>query len=211
LILDLDDTLLDLVTAMHLQMQEFTGKRISWEWWLNYATCDEFTPSMWRALEDHVGPLETRRAGVNAMIRLVAAPAELLPGAEAFVRGMHARGVRLAIATNGGSPRVDVQRAKHPEFFSLFETIVAGDEIREPKPDPEILLTAAARLGVKPENALVIDDISMNMPGAAKAGFATGMFFGGRLGWQGPGTRAAWVQIPDWESFPEDAFTFGRA
>ncbi len=39
-----------------------------------------------------------------------------------------------------------------------FDTVVSGDQVRKGKPDPEIFLTACQQLGVKPEEALVLED-----------------------------------------------------
>ncbi len=52
-----------------------------------------------------------------------------------------------------------------------FEAVVGLDQIKRGKPDPEVYLTAAALLGVPPEECLVIED---SPPGVA-AGLAAGM------------------------------------
>lgn len=45
-----------------------------------------------------------------------------------------------------------------PERLSRFDLILAGDDVKNKKPDPEIYNTARARLGIPAENCLVIED-----------------------------------------------------
>ncbi|HWQ09166.1 MAG TPA: phosphoglycolate phosphatase [Holophaga sp.] len=49
-----------------------------------------------------------------------------------------------------------------------FSAVVAGDDVKAPKPDPDLLLAACGRLGCPPERALMIGD-SVNDALAARA------------------------------------------
>lgn len=51
-----------------------------------------------------------------------------------------------------------------------FTDLIGGDQVSKGKPDPEPYLTACAKLGVEPANALVIED----SPNGVKAGLAAG-------------------------------------
>ncbi len=51
-----------------------------------------------------------------------------------------------------------------------FDTIVCGDMVAHAKPDPEIFLTAAEILGVKPENCLVLEDSKQGILASIRAG-----------------------------------------
>ena len=51
-----------------------------------------------------------------------------------------------------------------------FSTVVGGDEVSKGKPDPEIFLTAAARLDVQPERCIVFEDSPAGIRGAHAAG-----------------------------------------
>lgn len=61
-------------------------------------------------------------------------------------------------------------------FFSsderkqLFDAVVLSSEVRLVKPDPQIYEVMAARLGVLPEECVMIDDISVNVAGAQQVG-----------------------------------------
>ncbi len=64
---------------------------------------------------------------------------------------------------------------KKINLIATFDAIVDGNEVSMSKPDPEVFLKAASKLGVHPENCLVIEDAISGIQ-AAKAG---GMFAAG--------------------------------
>ena len=86
------------------------------------------------------------------------------------VRELHERGVRVAVASS--SPRARLDRTlRRAGLTDAFAVSVAGDEIANGKPAPDMFLAAAERLGVAPEDCVVIED---SPPGVA-AGVAAGM------------------------------------
>jgi HAD superfamily hydrolase (TIGR01509 family) len=52
---------------------------------------------------------------------------------------------------------------------SVFDLIITGDEVKKPKPDPEIYETAAKKLGVNPSEVLVFEDSVAGADAAANA------------------------------------------
>lgn len=95
------------------------------------------------------------------------------PGAEAFVRGLAARGLPLAVATSSERRLFELKTGHHQAWFGLFDAIVVGDDPRvgRGKPAPDIFLVAAKELGVAPSEALVFEDA----PAGLAAGLAAGM------------------------------------
>lgn len=102
------------------------------------------------------------------------APVSIRPGALELVRALGAAGVPLAIASN--SPRVFLDRVLDSSGLAdhgvEWVTTVAGDEVPEPKPAPDIYLEACARLGADPADSVALED----SPTGVKAGLAAGMF-----------------------------------
>ncbi|KAK6932487.1 Haloacid dehalogenase-like hydrolase [Dillenia turbinata] len=94
-----------------------------------------------------------------------------LPGAERLLKHLRCHDVPMALASN--SPRVNVESkiSFHPGWKESFSAIVAGDDVRNGKPSPDIYFEAAKRLNVEPSNCLVIED---SLPGVS-AGKAAGM------------------------------------
>ena len=74
---------------------------------------------------------------------------------------------KLALAT-GANRLAAMDTVTTFGLNEYFDYIIAGDEVKEAKPDPEIFLKAAQGLNLKPEECVVIED-SRNGLLAAKA------------------------------------------
>ncbi len=61
----------------------------------------------------------------------------------------------------------------NPEDLGLFNDIVLSFQVGLAKPDPKIFELAAARLGLKPEECMFVDDLSKYLIGAEKTGMKT--------------------------------------
>ena len=59
-----------------------------------------------------------------------------------------------------------------PESHALFDVVVLSGREGIRKPDPEIYLLTAGRLGVPPEACVFVDDIPANVDGAREVGMA---------------------------------------
>lgn len=80
---------------------------------------------------------------------------------------LHAKGLKVACVTN--KPReFTVPLLERVSLSSAFDAIVAGDDVREKKPHPAIVLAACARLNIAAAQALMIGD-SVNDALAARA------------------------------------------
>lgn len=78
------------------------------------------------------------------------------------------RGCATALATSAKRDRVMLQ-LKNDNIEEKFDIIISGDEVRNSKPDPEIFIQAAQKLGMKPENCIVIEDSSAGIKAAYNA------------------------------------------
>jgi len=93
-----------------------------------------------------------------------------LPGAVAFVAGCRRRGLRTAVASSADRVKVDGNLAQIGIAPTQFDAIVTGSDVARKKPDPEIFLAAAARLGLPPATCLVIEDAVTGIQAARAAG-----------------------------------------
>ncbi|MGN0706850.1 MAG: HAD family hydrolase [Faecalibacterium sp.] len=103
-----------------------------------------------------------------------AAPVPKKPGLDALLKWLHQHSIPAAVASS--SRESDIRY--HLESWDLthyFSAIVSGPEIARSKPDPEIFLTAAARLGVEPAHCLVLEDSYNGVRAGAAGGFVTVM------------------------------------
>lgn len=98
-----------------------------------------------------------------------ASSATLYPGVREGLEQMGAAGLMLACVTN--KPReLVVQLLERLAIAEFFTAIVGGGDTRANKPDPEPLHLACARLGVAPQNAVMIGDSENDARAARAAG-----------------------------------------
>lgn len=92
----------------------------------------------------------------------------LLPGVAALLAGLHARGVRQAIGSSAPRANLDlILRLTGIERY--LSAVVSAEDTTRGKPDPQVFLTAAARLAVPARCCLVFEDAPAGVE-AAKAG-----------------------------------------
>jgi HAD superfamily hydrolase (TIGR01509 family) len=87
-----------------------------------------------------------------------------------LIKELEQEGLRLAVATTGTRSWVLplLEQLAEKGRLGPFETIVTGDDVDNLKPDPDLFLSALEGLGVKPSQALIVED-SQNGVKAAKA------------------------------------------
>ena len=91
-----------------------------------------------------------------------------LPGALALLRSLRERGFRLGLVSS--TPRANIDLILSSLGVSeSFDVILGEEDVTRGKPDPEGFLLAAERLGVPPEECVVIEDAPAGVE-AAKGG-----------------------------------------
>jgi HAD superfamily hydrolase (TIGR01509 family) len=91
------------------------------------------------------------------------------PGAVALVDGLLAAGIPVAVASN--SPRAFLDRVlRTAGMAERFAVTVAGDEVANPKPAPDIYLEACRRLGADPTKSVGLEDSPTGAQAAKAAG-----------------------------------------
>ena len=78
------------------------------------------------------------------------------------------RGLLLGIVSNKYRCGVEEVLGRN-DLDNAFDVIVGGDEVEEPKPSPEGILKAAARLGVTANNVLYVGDSVIDAEAAHRA------------------------------------------
>ena len=92
-----------------------------------------------------------------------------IPGFTAFARAAKAAGVRLACATAGDPDNIAFALAGlgMAEFFAAA---VGAHDVARGKPEPDLFLLAARRMGANPGDCLVFEDAPLGIEGARRAG-----------------------------------------
>ena len=109
-------------------------------------------------------------AELEAKFRKAFAPhARLLPGLQRFIDECHAHGVVMAVASSAMSENVEFIVTRL-ELRPYMKAILTGDEVSHAKPDPEIYLKTAAKLGVEPAACVAFEDSFVGVEAAKGAG-----------------------------------------
>ena len=93
-------------------------------------------------------------------------------GLEDMVEWVKSRGWLTALATSSNWDVVE-QELEALSLHLAFDVTTTGEEVDRPKPDPEIFLWTAQKLGVEPENCVVIEDAIVGITAAVQAGMKT--------------------------------------
>ena len=91
------------------------------------------------------------------------------PGLLTFLDECEAEGLKCAVGSSGYRANVDFVLDKC-NIERYFDYAVAGDEVTRCKPDPEIYLTAAAKLGLRAAECVVFEDAEAGIEAAKRAG-----------------------------------------
>lgn len=124
---------------------------------------------------------ECDAAGIWAAFNAVAerefssgTPVPKKPGLDELLAWLDGQGVPMAVASSSKKPLI----LHHLDGHGLrhyFKAILSGADVERAKPDPQLFLLAAQRLGVAPERCLVLEDSYNGVRAGAAGGFVTVM------------------------------------
>lgn len=93
-----------------------------------------------------------------------------IDGAPAFVKSLKGR-YKLAVASSSYLKNIE-RNVNNLDIADCFDELVSGTQVKNPKPSPDIFLLAAERLGVNPNECIVIEDSENGVIAAKAAGMA---------------------------------------
>ncbi len=91
-----------------------------------------------------------------------------IAGARTFLKQLHRNNFRLALVT--GTSRHEMCRILPASLRRLFTVIVTGSDVRHGKPHPEPYLLSLKKLGLKANEAVVIENAPFGIQSAKRAG-----------------------------------------
>ena len=93
----------------------------------------------------------------------------LFPGAVEVIRGLKGQGVKCGIVSSkrGDTIEIIMERLKVMDTLTL---VIGSHDVKKAKPDPEGLLCAMERMGVRPEEMLFCGDTVLDAGAARNAG-----------------------------------------
>jgi beta-phosphoglucomutase len=92
---------------------------------------------------------------------------DYLPGAHEFLRASRAAGIKVALGSASKNAPLILERLG---WIPLFDALVDGNVVTASKPDPEVFLEGARRLGLKPEECVVFEDSEAGVEAARRGG-----------------------------------------
>ena len=122
-----------------------------------------------------------------------------LPGVASWVHHLHEQGWLQAVASAAPRPNIEVVLEALGARY-CFQGIVSAEDVQRGKPDPEVYVKAASRVGVSPERCIVVEDAAAGVEGARRAGMRSiGVSHNGKH-------LSADVVVPSLDRLDSDAF-----
>ncbi len=130
-------------------------------------------PSIFRLLlGDSVDPAELQRYSdlKELCYREIARDKiELMAGVQALLDGLTDAGVKLAIGSSGVLPNLELT-VETCGLNGRFAAIASLEDIQRGKPDPQVFLVAASKVGIPPAISVVFEDAPVGIQAAKAAG-----------------------------------------
>ena len=127
---------------------------------------------MWTRLKENYGLKETVEELISIHLKAIMddfreRDEKPIPGVERLLENLKAEGIKIALASSSPMENIELVLEKFG-IGDYFESVISGENLERGKPAPDIFLKSAEKLGVNPENCVVIED-SHNGVKAAKA------------------------------------------
>jgi beta-phosphoglucomutase len=88
---------------------------------------------------------------------------------EFLVNKLKREGYLLAVCSNAVRESVEMM-LRGSGIFELFDYIASNEDVKNPKPDPEIYLNAFERMKLKPEECVIVEDAGHGVEAARRSG-----------------------------------------
>ena len=88
---------------------------------------------------------------------------------EFMVHQLKREGFKLAVCSNSIRESVELM-LRGSGLWELFDCVLSNEDVKQAKPDPEIYLTACERLGIKPHEAMIVEDAPHGVEAGRRSG-----------------------------------------
>ena len=188
-IFDMDGVLVD---SYHAHARSWQVMAAEWGCTMTRAQFDatfgrtsrEIIAALWpdaERSEEEVAAMDARKEA--AFREILAADFRPMPGIDRLLHSLFEAGVPMAVGSSGPPENVDlVLRLLGTRPW--FASVVTGMDVTRGKPDPQVFLLAAQRLGIPPQRCAVVEDAPLGIMAAKAAGMsAVGLASTGRARW----------------------------
>lgn len=136
-------------------------------------TSREIIADIWPAFgesAERIAEFDDRKEALYREIVMADFPA--MEGAVELIDSLDEAGFRLGVGSSGPPENVEMT-IKQLGRADLFKGVITGADVSRGKPDPEVFLACAERMGVSPSNCAVIEDAAAGIAAANAAGMAS--------------------------------------
>jgi beta-phosphoglucomutase family hydrolase len=123
----------------------------------------------WATAPEDIQRLSLRKEAIYREV-VVEKGVVALPGVEDWLRKLRKAGVACVIASSTHRENITTTLGMLG-LESCFESMVTAEDVKRGKPDPEVFLAAAKKIGVEPDRGVVFEDALVGVA----AGLAAGM------------------------------------
>ena len=133
------------------------------------------TDVMWKKVKEKHGLTQT----INELVELtdsIVTPyftnletIDPMPGVQSLIESLKSENIPIALASSSASNVIEIVLHK-TEFKKHFNVVVDSKMAGASKPEPDIFLLAAKKLGIAPESCVVIEDSTNGIRAAKSAG-----------------------------------------
>ena len=95
-------------------------------------------------------------------------PKEILPGVGEFIKEIKEAGLVISLGSSSKNARKILSAI---DLLETFDAVIDGNDVTFSKPDPEVFLKGADKLGVKPKETVVFEDAQSGIQAALNGGF----------------------------------------
>ncbi|MEX2124667.1 MAG: HAD family phosphatase [Woeseia sp.] len=94
------------------------------------------------------------------------------PGLQEFLHFVQSEHLPIALATSSDAAFTEFSFSR-AGLKVMFDVVVTGDQVTQPKPAPDIYIEAARRLGVDPRYCIALEDSDVGILAASRAGMVS--------------------------------------
>ncbi|MCR3759516.1 beta-phosphoglucomutase [Clostridium felsineum] len=94
-------------------------------------------------------------------------PTDILKGVNEVLEILKEEGIKIAIGSSSKNTPTILEKIGMEKYF---DAVADGNEIKNSKPDPEVFLLAAKKLGINKEECLVVEDADAGVEAALNGG-----------------------------------------
>lgn len=94
----------------------------------------------------------------------------VFPGVFELLEGLRAKGIKTAIVTSSNRIKMGHLFGEEPRLDELTDALVTDEDVTASKPDPQPYIIGATKLGLDPEECIVVEDSVSGLESGRRAG-----------------------------------------